>query len=80
MVYKSISNSVQYVICTVKLDEEKWKHVGFGSGKWFAAAVKMRSNEVDVNMYKKSVIKYDLTAAQYFWFVYHDDWSPVVGY
>jgi hypothetical protein len=45
------------VICRVKLDEEKSKHAGFGSGKYFwlsivaqiAVAHKRRSNLVQLN-------------------------------
>jgi hypothetical protein len=43
---KSISRGAQYVICTVKLDEEKLKHAGLAQKNDFAESKTFREGEM----------------------------------
>jgi len=67
---KSISSGAQYVICTMKLDEEKSKHAGlgcmrkmvFGSSEFHSLRWLVKKGATQVCTCTKECNKYDLTA------------------
>jgi hypothetical protein len=77
---KSISTGAQYVTLDSKIYCEKIKMCLFSSGNWFfctkfvqLAMASKRHNTV-VHL-QKDCNRLDVTAAQYFWLVDHNDWS-----
>jgi hypothetical protein len=77
---KSISTGDQYITPDSKIYCEKVKMCRFSSGKWFFCTNLWRlpwlvKGSTQLCTSKKECNKLDLTAAQYFWLVDHNDWS-----
>jgi len=70
------------VVLSMWSSTRKFNMCRFDSGKWFwlriiaqVALVKGSAALCTCSKKKKTCNKYDLTAAQYFWLVHHNDWS-----
>jgi hypothetical protein len=68
---QSISSGAQYVICTVKFNEEKSKYAGLGQENGFGSAYLhglwwLVKGPAILHTCRKEYNKYDLTAAQCF--------------